>query len=158
MVLDVETLRGARGGRRLAQQPPHASSVAVVADSLTGEARAFFEHQADEMLALLRQADLVVGFNIVGFDFKVLSAYDDGTLARAAVFRHPRRRSPTSASASRSAPGEHTLGADENRRRHCNPGLDPRGRLTSSRSTDRADVRLTERLFATASRPAGCAT
>jgi DEAD/DEAH box helicase domain-containing protein len=37
----------------------------------------FFEQQARDLVDLLKSADLVVGFNHVGFDYKVLSAYTD---------------------------------------------------------------------------------
>jgi len=61
-------------------------AVAVVWDSKTGELHAFGEDDVEEMFSLLKKADLVVGFNIIGFDYKVLSAYDDGSIARLPTF------------------------------------------------------------------------
>jgi DEAD/DEAH box helicase domain-containing protein len=50
-------------------------SVAVVHDSTTGENHHFGEVQVDDLVRTLRRADLVVGFNIRSFDYRVLSAY-----------------------------------------------------------------------------------
>jgi DEAD/DEAH box helicase domain-containing protein len=50
-------------------------SVAVVYDSLDKEYRVFREDEMNGLFDLLGLADLVVGFNIKGFDYKVLSAY-----------------------------------------------------------------------------------
>ena len=86
MVLDIETRRGANevGGWRNSHLMGVA--VAVVWDSKTGELHAFGEDDVEEMFSLLKKADLVVGFNIIGFDYKVLSAYDDGSIARLPTF------------------------------------------------------------------------
>ena len=37
----------------------------------------YFEHQIDDLIRLLQKADLVVGFNILGFDYKVLRGYSN---------------------------------------------------------------------------------
>jgi len=50
-------------------------SVAVIYDSAEGEFRYFTERQAGELIAKLKDADLIVGFNVKSFDYKVLSAY-----------------------------------------------------------------------------------
>ncbi len=86
VVMDVETRRAAAevGG----WQNTHLMglAVAVTWDSRTGEARAWREDEAREMIHFMAGADLVVGFNIVGFDYRVLSAYDDGTIGRIRTF------------------------------------------------------------------------
>jgi len=86
MVFDLETRRGAQevGGWRNAHLMGLA--VAVVWDSRTNAMTAYFENDAPALFAALRAADLVVGFNIIGFDYRVLSSYDDGTLARLPAF------------------------------------------------------------------------
>jgi DEAD/DEAH box helicase domain-containing protein len=152
MVLDVETLRGAEAVGGWHNSHLMGLAVAVVADSLSGEARAFFEHQADELFDLLRRADLVVGFNIVGFDFKVLSAYDDGTLARLAaggkvfdILADVRRRLGFRLSLAHL--GEHTLGAAKTADGLQSLAWVREGRLDLVEEYCRADVRLTERLF-----------
>ncbi len=50
-------------------------SVAVVYDSLEQRFLTFTEDRIDDLLSLLEEADLVVGFNIKKFDYSVLSAY-----------------------------------------------------------------------------------
>ncbi|HWR97783.1 MAG TPA: DEAD/DEAH box helicase [Candidatus Methanoperedens sp.] len=148
MVLDVETLRSAEDVGGWHNSHLMGLAVAVVSDSATGESRAFFEHQAEELLAFLRQADLVVGFNIVGFDFKVLSAYDDGTLEHLPVFDilvDVRRRLGFRLSLAHLT--EHTLGATK-----TGDGLQSlawirEGRLDLVEEYCRSDVRITEQLF-----------
>jgi DEAD/DEAH box helicase domain-containing protein len=148
MVLDVETLRGADQVGGWHNSHLMGLGVAVVSDSLTGESLAFFEHQADRLFAHLRQADLVVGFNIIGFDFKVLSAYDDGTLEHLPVFdilADVRRRLGFRLSLAHLA--EHTLGAAKTA-----DGLQSlvwvrEGRMDLVEEYCRADVRITGQLF-----------
>jgi DEAD/DEAH box helicase domain-containing protein len=50
-------------------------SVAVVYDSIDKEFYTFTEDKIDEMLKRFREANLIVGFNTKGFDYKVLGAY-----------------------------------------------------------------------------------
>jgi DEAD/DEAH box helicase domain-containing protein len=149
MVVDIETLRGADevGGWQNAHLMGIA--VAVVFDSLTQEFRAFGEEQADGLLALLRQADLVVGFNIVGFDFKVLSAYDDGTLAQLPVFdilADVRRRLGFRISLAHLA--EQTLGAAKSADGLQSLAWVREGRLDLVEEYCRQDVKITADLFA----------
>ncbi|HEY6000145.1 MAG TPA: DEAD/DEAH box helicase [bacterium] len=152
MVLDVETLRGADEVGGWHNSHLMGLAVAVVADSLTGEAHAFLEHQADALFALLRKADLVVGFNIVGFDFKVLSAYDDGTLARLGaegkvfdILADVRRRLGFRLSLAHLT--EHTLGATKTADGLQSLAWVRAGRLDLVEEYCRADVRITEQLF-----------
>lgn len=76
-VLDIETRRSAKevGGWNRAEKM--GVSIAVLYDSDTDE---FHEYTQDEIPALcdrLSRLDLVVGFNIVRFDYKVLSGLSD---------------------------------------------------------------------------------
>jgi DEAD/DEAH box helicase domain-containing protein len=50
-------------------------SVAVIFDSLENQFFSFTEDEIDDLLTQLEKADLVVGFNIKKFDYKVLGAY-----------------------------------------------------------------------------------
>ncbi len=148
LVLDVETRRGADevGGWRNAHLMGLA--VAVTWDSRGGVYRAWTEEQAGELLRDLAAADLVVGFNILGFDFKVLSAYDDGTLAKLPVFdilHDLRLRLGYRLSLAHLC--RHTLGADK-----MADGLQSlewvrQGRLDLVEEYCRQDVKLTGDLF-----------
>jgi len=50
-------------------------SVAVIYDAMEGGFHHFTEKQVGELLDRLKGADLIVGFNVRSFDYKVLSAY-----------------------------------------------------------------------------------
>ncbi len=50
-------------------------SVAIVCEMPSGEVRAYRENQVADLIEDLKQLDLVVGFNISRFDYRVLSAY-----------------------------------------------------------------------------------
>ncbi|MBI4382702.1 MAG: ribonuclease H-like domain-containing protein [Nitrospinae bacterium] len=50
-------------------------AVGVVWDSREKEYFTFLEDQADQLAQKLRSADLVVGFNVIGFDYSVLQPY-----------------------------------------------------------------------------------
>jgi DEAD/DEAH box helicase domain-containing protein len=56
-------------------------SVAVVADLVEQRYEAFFEDQAAELCRRLQEVDLVVGFNLKKFDYRVLQPYTDVNLA-----------------------------------------------------------------------------
>jgi DEAD/DEAH box helicase domain-containing protein len=86
VVMDVETRRAAAEVGGWGNIHLMGLAIAVTWDSLTGESRAWREEEAREMIHFMAGADLVVGFNIVGFDYRVLSAYDDGTIARIPTF------------------------------------------------------------------------
>jgi DEAD/DEAH box helicase domain-containing protein len=77
LVFDLETRKSAAevGG----WQNAHLMriSVAVVYDALAGGYRHYREEQVQELMQDLLAADLVVGFNIDGFDLKVLSGYSE---------------------------------------------------------------------------------
>ncbi|MDP6657119.1 MAG: ribonuclease H-like domain-containing protein [Nitrospinaceae bacterium] len=50
-------------------------AVGVVWDSLEQKHFSYLESEADRLVAKLRMADLVVGFNVIGFDYPVLQPY-----------------------------------------------------------------------------------
>ena len=50
-------------------------SCGVAWDSREDRFITYFEDQVDELIGLLRRADLVVGFNVIGFDYRVLRGY-----------------------------------------------------------------------------------
>ncbi len=50
-------------------------SCGVAWDSREARFITYFEDQIDELIGLLRRADLVVGFNVIGFDYRVLRGY-----------------------------------------------------------------------------------
>jgi len=61
-------------------------SVAVVFDSLEDRFLVFEEHEVDALLAHLGKADLIVGFNVKGFDYHVLRAYSSDDLKALPTF------------------------------------------------------------------------
>ena len=75
MYLDLETQKTAKdvGGWNKAHLMR--VSVVVVYDSLDKAYHMFHEDEISGLFSFLERADLVVGFNIKGFDYKVLSAY-----------------------------------------------------------------------------------
>lgn len=75
VVFDLETMRSAAevGGWDKAQLM--GMSVGVVWDSWLGECQSYFADQAEALVEHLRRAELVVGFNIAGFDYRVLAGY-----------------------------------------------------------------------------------
>jgi len=52
-------------------------SVAVLFDTLENRFLTFEEDRIDDLVNHLKKGDLIVGFNIVGFDYKVLGAYTE---------------------------------------------------------------------------------
>lgn len=77
LVFDIETRRSFQevGGHHNLRAL--GLSVAVVFDSLVGDTKAFRESQIDDLTACLAAAPRIVGFNIMRFDYPVLSAYTD---------------------------------------------------------------------------------
>lgn len=77
VVFDLETQRdfASVGGRDFI----HQLGVSVGVAYHLGEKRfySYDEGQMGELVALLQRADLIVGYNIITFDFRVLSAYTD---------------------------------------------------------------------------------
>ena len=75
LVVDLETQRSAEevGGRSAARHMRLA--IGVVWDSSDDQCHAYDESQVEELIAHLKRADLIVGFNISGFDYEVLRGY-----------------------------------------------------------------------------------
>jgi len=61
-------------------------SVAVLFDSIQDDFLIFEEDRIDDLLAYLRKGDLIIGFNIKQFDYRVLGAYSEQNLSRLPTF------------------------------------------------------------------------
>ncbi|MBW7998456.1 MAG: DUF1998 domain-containing protein, partial [Candidatus Glassbacteria bacterium] len=83
---DIETQRSAEevGGWR--NKRLMRLAVAVLQDAATGELLTFTENDAERLLEILFEADLVVGFNLLGFDYEVMSAYSTRDLTAVRTF------------------------------------------------------------------------
>ncbi|HSR35332.1 MAG TPA: ribonuclease H-like domain-containing protein [Anaerolineae bacterium] len=57
-------------------------SAAVTYSSADGAFHHYTEETVDDLVAELKTADLVVGFNVLNFDYEVLHAYTDDSLDR----------------------------------------------------------------------------
>ena len=77
MVLDVETRRSALAVGGWHRAGDMGVSVAVLYDAGTDAFLPFEQDALPEMFRLLAQAELVVGFNILGFDYTVLQPFAD---------------------------------------------------------------------------------
>ncbi|NOZ95555.1 MAG: hypothetical protein GXP47_12590 [Acidobacteria bacterium] len=77
VVFDLETQRSFDevGGR--SQMHKLGVSVGVAYRYDTDQFLSYSEENIRDLIALLRQADLVVGYNIKGFDYEVLRGYED---------------------------------------------------------------------------------
>ncbi len=75
VVFDLETQRSAAevGGWNKAYMM--GMSVGIVWDSHEQKCTSYFEENIDELIEHLQKADLVVGFNVIGFDYTVLRGY-----------------------------------------------------------------------------------
>jgi DEAD/DEAH box helicase domain-containing protein len=74
IVLDVETQKGFGD---IDRKKLHLLKVSVVCiyDSLTGQYTAFEEKEMMKLEEILKQADLIVGFNVRDFDMEVMAPY-----------------------------------------------------------------------------------
>jgi DEAD/DEAH box helicase domain-containing protein len=74
IVLDIETQRGFN---EVDRKKLHLLkvSVACIYDSAADAYHAFEEKELGKLEEILKRADLIVGFNIIGFDFEVLAPY-----------------------------------------------------------------------------------
>ena len=86
VVFDLETRRSAEevGGWHNAHLMR--ISVAVIHDSLEQRFASFHEADVEQLLERLARADLVIGFNVRRFDYRVLRGYTDGDLSRLPTF------------------------------------------------------------------------
>jgi len=76
-VLDIETRRSAKqvGGWHKAHRM--GVSCAVLYDSGSDQYLTFLQEEMENLIAKLKQLDIVIGFNIIKFDYKVLSGLSD---------------------------------------------------------------------------------
>ncbi len=83
---DLETQRSAEevGGWHNAHLMRVA--LAVIYDSQTERFESFFENDVHRLIERLGEADLVVGFNVLGFDYAVLRGYSDEDLRALPTF------------------------------------------------------------------------
>src|SRR2546423_12551041 len=72
---DLETQRTANDAGGWARKGDMRMSVGGVFSTATGRYEAFGEAQVNQLVERLRRADLVVGFNILNFDYQVLMGY-----------------------------------------------------------------------------------
>lgn len=81
LVFDLETQRSFQdvGGR--SQMRELGMSVGVVYSFRSDRFLSFFEADAGELIETLLAAELVVGFNLLGFDYEVLKGYRDAPFA-----------------------------------------------------------------------------
>src|SRR4051794_33293845 len=72
---DLETQRTANDAGGWARKGDMRMSVGVTYSTATGRYEVFGEAQVNELVERLRRADLVVGFNVLNFDYQVLMGY-----------------------------------------------------------------------------------
>ncbi|MEY2501753.1 MAG: box helicase protein [Verrucomicrobiota bacterium] len=72
---DLETQRTANDAGGWARKGDMRMSVGVVYSTATGRYEVFSEAQVDRLVERLRRADLVIGFNVLNFDYQVLMGY-----------------------------------------------------------------------------------
>lgn len=84
--MDLETQRSAEDVGGWENKHLMRVSVAVINDALEGTFRCFRESEMEELIRYLERADLIVGFNVRSFDYKVLSAYTPKELEKLPTF------------------------------------------------------------------------
>jgi len=72
---DLETQRTANDAGGWDRKQDMGMSVGVTYSTATGEYRVYPEKRVDDLIAQLMRADLVIGFNVVNFDYEVLLGY-----------------------------------------------------------------------------------
>ena len=72
---DLETQRTANDVGGWARKSDMGMSVGVTYSTADGAYEIFSEQRAGDLVARLRRADLVVGYNVINFDYEVLMAY-----------------------------------------------------------------------------------
>jgi DEAD/DEAH box helicase domain-containing protein len=83
---DIETLRSADDVGGWNHKERMGMALAVIYDERDEQFVTYHEPQVGELLERLRCADLIVGYNLLGFDYQVLSAYTDEALDRLPTF------------------------------------------------------------------------
>ena len=72
---DLETQRTANDAGGWARKGDMRMSVGVIFSSATGRYEVYPEPRVHDLIKRLRRADLVVGFNVLNFDYQVLMGY-----------------------------------------------------------------------------------
>ncbi len=72
---DLETQRTANDVGGWNKKSAMGMSIGVTYSTRTGQYKIYGERQVDDLVAQLMKADLVVGFNTLGFDYPVLMGY-----------------------------------------------------------------------------------
>ena len=72
---DLETQRTANDVGGWGKKRDMGMSLGVTYSTRTGEYRVFSEKRVNDLVEQLLRADLVVGFNVISFDYEVLMAY-----------------------------------------------------------------------------------
>jgi DEAD/DEAH box helicase domain-containing protein len=74
---DLETQKSFQevGGRDAERMKLLRVSVAVTFSTATNEFKSYLEKDADALVADLKSAERIIGFNLLGFDYPVLKAY-----------------------------------------------------------------------------------
>jgi DEAD/DEAH box helicase domain-containing protein len=86
MVFDLETQKLAQDVGGWQNVHLMRMSVAVVFDTLKDSFQVYEEDDVNALVDYLEKADLIVGFNVKRFDYRVLSAYKSKALARLPTF------------------------------------------------------------------------
>ena len=72
---DLETQRTANDAGGWARKGDMRMSIGVIFSTATGRYEVFDETRVNDLIERLRRADLVVGFNVLNFDYHVLMGY-----------------------------------------------------------------------------------
>jgi hypothetical protein len=72
---DLETQRTANDAGGWSKKQEMGMSVGVTYSTAAGEYRIYSEKRVNELIDQLMRADLVVGFNVINFDYEVLLGY-----------------------------------------------------------------------------------
>lgn len=72
---DLETQRTANDAGGWDRQRDMGMSLGVTYSTASGEYKIYTEKRVDELIQELLKADLVVGYNVIGFDYEVLMGY-----------------------------------------------------------------------------------
>ena len=72
---DLETQRTANDAGGWSRKRDMGMSIGVTYSTALEEYRIYTERNVDDLVDQLRRADLVVGFNVINFDYEVLGAY-----------------------------------------------------------------------------------
>ena len=72
---DLETQRTANDAGGWTRKCDMRMSVGVIFSTATGRYEVFSEAQVNQLIERLRRADLVIGFNVLNFDYQVLMGY-----------------------------------------------------------------------------------